>query len=66
MDAEQNIIVRDWDNNNIKILTKEGTLLHNIQQAQDSGYLRGIALTKKLKIVTVYPNATNQLTIYSS
>ena len=66
LDAEQNIIVGDWYNINIKIITKEGTLLHNIQQAQDSGYQKGIALTKNLKIVTVYNDAPNQLTIYSS
>ena len=65
LDAEQNIIVRDWYNN-IRIQTKEGTLLHNIQKPQDSGYLKGIALTKNLKIVTVYNDAPNQLTIYSS
>ena len=65
LDAEQNIIVRDC-NNNIQILTKEGTHLHNIQKPQDSRYLRGIALTKNLKIVTVYKGAPNQLTIYSS
>ena len=66
LDAEQNIIIRDWYTNNIKILTKGGTDLHNIQQQQDSGYLQGIALTKNLKIVTVYINAPNQLVIYSS
>ena len=66
LDAEQNIIVRDWNNDNIKILTKEGTHLHTIQQQQDSRYLMGIALTKNLKIVTVSNNAPNQLTILSS
>ena len=65
LDAEQNIIVRDCYNNNIRILTKEGTLLHNIQQ-QDTRYLLGIALTKNLKLVTVYTNAPNQLIIYSN
>ena len=65
LDAEQNIIVSDWYHN-IRILTKEGTLLHNIQKPQDSGYQRGIALTKNLKIVTVYTNVPNQLMIYSS
>ena len=66
LDAEQNIIVRDWNNDNIRILTKEGTHLHTIQKPQDSRDLMGIALTKNLKIVTVYPDASNQLTIYSS
>ena len=66
LDAEQNIIVVAWYSDNIKILTKEGTLLHNIQQPQDSRYLGGIALTKNLKIVTVYDEAPNQLIIYSS
>ena len=66
LDAEQNIIVGDWRTIIIKILTKEGTLLHNIQQPQDSRDLRGIALTKNLKLVTVYYNAPNHLTIYSS
>ena len=65
LDAEQNIIVRDWYNN-IKIITKEGTHLHTIQKPQDNGYLRGIALTKNLKIVIVYTNVPNQLIIYSS
>ena len=65
LDAEQNIILRDCYNN-IRILTKEGTHLHTIQRPQDNGYLRGIALTKNLKIVTVYKDAPNQLTIYSS
>ena len=53
LDAEQNIIVGDCYNN-IKILTKEGTDLHNIQQPQYNGYLKGITLTKNLKIVTVH------------
>ena len=66
LDAEQNIIVRDRGNNNIRILTKEGTLLHTIQQPQDSIYLTGIALTKNLKLVTVCNEAPNQLIIYSS
>ena len=66
LDAEQNIILRDWDTDNIKILTKEGTLLHTIQQPQDSIYLTGIALTKNLKLVTVCNEAPNQLIIYSS
>ena len=66
LDAEQNIIFGDRDNDNILILTKEGTLLHTIQQPQDSIYLTGIALTKNLKIVTVYTNAPNKLIIYSS
>ena len=66
LDAEQNIILRDWDTDNIKILTKEGTFLHIIQQPQDSIYLRGIALTKNLKLVTVCRDAPNQLIIYSS
>ena len=66
LDAEQNIIVGDWYNDNISILTKEGTHLHTIQQPQDSRYLRGIALTKNLKIVTVYKDAPNHLIIFSS
>ena len=67
LDAEQNIIVGDWNNNNdIRILTKEGTLLHTIQHQQYSRDLGGIALTKNLKIVAVYKDATNQLIIYSS
>ena len=66
LDTEQNIIVGDWDNINIKILTKEGTLLHNIQKPQNSRDLMGIALTKNLKIVTVYKDAPNHLIIYSS
>ena len=65
LDAEQNIILRDWDNN-IQILTKEGTDLHTIQQPQDNRDLGGITLTKNLKIVTVSSSAPNQLIIYSS
>ena len=65
LDAEQNIIIRAR-RNNIRILTKEGTFLHIIQQPQDSRFLLGIALTKNLKIVTVYYEAPNQLIIYSS
>ena len=65
LDAEQNIIVGNW-NNNIRILTKEGTHLHTIQSPQGSINLRGIALTKNLKIVAVYTHAPNQLMIYSS
>ena len=66
LDAEQNIIIRDRDTNNIRILTKEGTLLHIIQQPQNSRYLTGIAITKNLKIVTVYTDAPNKLIIFSS
>ena len=65
LDAEQNIITSDW-NYNFRILTKEGTRLHTIQEPQDSRYLQGIALTKNLKIVTVYMDAPNKLIIYSS
>ena len=66
LDAHNNIVVGDWNTDNIRILTKEGTLLHTIQRPQDRGYLSGIALTNNLNIVTVYSNATNQLVILSS
>ena len=66
LDAHNNVIVGDWNTHNIRILTKEGTLLHTIQGPQDRGYLLGIALTNNLNIVTVYSNAPNQLIILSS
>ena len=65
LDAEQNIIVGDCYSN-IRILTKEGTHLHTIQSPQGSINLRGIALTKNLKIVAVYMGVFNRLIIYSS
>ena len=65
LDAQHNVIVGDWSTDNIRILTKEGTLLHTIQGPQD-GVLLGIALTNNLSIVTVYSGAANQLVIFSS
>ena len=66
LDAKQNIILKDWDTINFLIITKEGTLLHTIQRPHDRGDMLGIALTKNLKIVTVYANVPKQLIIYSS
>ena len=66
LDAQHNIIVRDWDIENIRIQTKEGTLLHTIQKPQGRRYLLGIALTNNLNIITVYSDAANQLVIFSS
>ena len=65
LDAQHNVIVGDWSTDNIRILTKEGTLLHTIQGPQGRGYLLGIALTN-LSIVTVYSGTANQLVIFSS
>ena len=66
LDAQHNVIVGDWSTDKIRILTKEGTLLHTIQGPQGRGYLLGIALTNNLSIVTVYSDAANQLVILSS
>ena len=66
LDARHNIVVREWHNDNIRVLSREGTFLYTIQQPEGIGGLSGLALTNNLKIVTVYSGASNQLIIFSS
>ena len=66
LDARHNIVVREWHNDNIRVLSREGTFLYTIQQPEGIGGLSGLALTNNLKIVTVYSGASNQLIIFSN
>ena len=66
LDAQKNLIISDRGTNSVKIFSPDGSLLHSIGGFQD-GYvgLRGLALTKQLKLVVLSPNDTVSLQIFS-
>ena len=61
IDRLGNIIVTDWDGNQIKIFSKEGDVLHTITSAMLPGdqkffYPRGVAIDKQNRIIVAHKN----------
>ena len=70
VDADSNILLCDCFDNQIKIFSKEGTLLHTVgEEGHQAGTFdrpQGLALTNDLKLVVVSRNSYCSLQIYSS
>ena len=69
LDKKQNLLISDSLNNQVRIFSKEGTLLHTIgQPGQQAGMLyspQGIVLTENLKLIIVSWNYNYRLQIFS-
>ena len=69
LDRNQNLLICDWSNNEVRIFSKEGTHLHTIgETGHEVGMLvfsKGIVLTKNLKLIIVSDNNNYKLQIYS-
>ena len=70
LDTDRNILLSDHTAHQIKIFSKEGTLLHTLgKYGREPGmhtYSQGIALTSNLKLVIVSSNRNYGLQIHSS
>ena len=70
LDSCSNILHCDHGCHKIKILSKEGTLLHTLEEAGDQvgliKYPRGITLTNNQKLIYVSTHINSSLQIYSS
>ena len=57
LDKKQNLLISDYENNQVRIFSKEGTHLHTIgQPGQQAGmlyYPQGIVLTENLKLINL-------------
>ena len=69
LDKKQNLLISDYENDQVRIFSKEGTHLHSIgQPGQQAGmlyYPRGIVLTENLKLIIVFWNDNYSLQIFS-
>ena len=69
LDAEQNLLISDYSDGNVKIFSKDGILLHTIGQAGHGRGMfyrpTGIALTKSFNLVIVSNNKNFGLQIFS-
>ena len=69
LDAEQNVLISDFEAHDVKIFSKDGTYLHAVgQEGRERGMLyhpKGIALTKDLNLVIVSDNNNFGLQIFS-
>ena len=69
LDRNQNLLISDWFNHEVRIFTKEGTHLHTIgEQGHEIGMFaspRGIVLTENLKLIIVSDNYNYRLQIFS-
>ena len=69
LDRNQNLLICDWRNNEVRIFSKEGTHLHTIgEQGHEVGmfvFPQGIVLTKNLKLIIVSRKNNYQLQIFS-
>ena len=69
LDRNQNLMISDWLNREVRIFSKEGTYLHTIgrygQEVEMFLSPRGIVLTKNLKLIIVSDNHNYQLQIFS-
>ena len=69
LDRNQNLLISDWRNHEVRIFSKEGTHLHTIGElGQEVGMLvepKGIVLTKNLKLIIVSNSNNYQLQIFS-
>ena len=69
LDIKQNLLISDFQDNQIRIFSKEGTHLHTIgEPGHEVGMFhcpKGIVLTKNLKLIIVSWNNNYRLQIYS-
>ena len=69
LDAEQNLLISDYEAHDVKIFSKDGTHLHTVgQEGHERGMLyhpEGIALTKDMSLVIVSANKNCHLQIFS-
>ena len=69
LDKKQNLLICDWENKQVRIVSKEGTHLHSIGlPGHEAGMFyspRGIVLTNNLKLVIVSESDNCSLQIYS-
>ena len=69
LDAEQNLLISDYEAGNVKIFSKDGILLHTVGQAGHGRGMfyqpKGIALTKSLHLVIVSYNMKFGLQMFS-
>ena len=69
LDKKQNLLISDWENNQVRIFSKEGTHLHSVgQPGHELGmlyYPKGIVLTTNLKLIIVSNSNNCSLQIYS-
>ena len=69
LDIKKNLIIGDWDSDQFKVFSNEGTLLHTIgEYGQEVGkfYMpQGLALTSNQKLVTISWNDNYRLQIFS-
>ena len=69
LDRNQNLLISDWSNDEVRIFSKEGTHLHTIgEPGHEVGMLdgpKGIVLTKDLKLIIVSHNSNYSLQIFS-
>ena len=70
LDADRNLVLSDFLSHQIKIFSKEGTLLHTLgKHGNEAGMFsrpQGIVLTNSLKLIIVSWNSNYCLQIYSS
>ena len=69
LDKQQNFLISDYGNEQVRIFSKEGTHLHSIgQPGHEVGMFkspRGIVLTKNQKLIIVSENPNFRLQIFS-
>ena len=69
LDRNQNLLISDWWNDQVRIFSKEGTHLHTVgEPGQEVGMFalpEGIVLTKNLKLIIVSLNSNYKLQIFS-
>ena len=69
LDRKQNLLICDWENNEVRIFSKEGTHLHTIgEHGHEVGMFHspeGIVLTENLKLIIVSWNKNYSLQIFS-
>ena len=69
LDRNQNLLICDWLNHEVRIFSKEGTHLHTIgETGHERGMLAfptGVVLTENLKLIIVSENINYSLQIFS-
>ena len=69
LDKKQNLLISDWENNQIRVFSKEGIHLHTIgKYGHEAGMLyfpQGIVLTKNQKLIIVSWSDNCSLQIFS-
>ena len=64
LDRQQNLLISDYYNKQVRIFSKEGTHLHSITLGM-SAYPEGILITKDLKLIIVSKNDNCSLQVFS-